>query len=269
MEESLSPQNEKNQRSSKLDAGSFVVESFYNPCAKLVKYKNLSFKEFAKIYEKIRSVEDGWKEADPSRTNQRKEWDNACYDKLCAVQAQIDIMNPNLMMDDITGETLDEYQRFLVKSGYLNSTIQNHNSYFKQILVWAHKKGYLKHGKDVVSHKTPSLKVNPPQAINFLKWDEFIRLYEHKFEPGQEHLELTRDRFCFCCVTSLRHSDLAILKKSNFDDVDNPTSFSFVSQKTADDLTIFLNDYSKELYQKYKDIPSPNGLLFPPNQTRR
>ena len=242
----------------------FVIESFYDPCAKLVKYKNLSFQEFAKIYVKVRSEEDGWKKADMSVPNQQKEWDNACYDKLCAVQTQIKIMNPDLMMDDITGSTLDEYQKFLIKKGYLNNTIQNHISYFKQILVWAYNRGYLKHGKDVVSHKTPSLKINPPQAVYFLKWDEFKRLYDYKFEPGQEHLELTRDRFCFCCTTSLRHSDLEILKKSYFDDVDNPTSFSFVSQKTADDLTIFLNDYSKELYLKYKDVESPNGLLFPP-----
>ena len=247
----------------------FVIESFYDPCAKLVKYKNLSFQEFAKVYVKIRSEEDGWKKANSSAPNQKKEWDNACYDKLCAVQTQINLMNPDLMMDDITGSTLDEYQKFLVKKGYYNNTIQNHISYFKQILVWANDRGYLKHGKEVVSHKTPKLKINPPQAVNFLKWDEFKRLYEHKFEPGQEHLELTRDRFCFCCATSLRHSDLCILKKSYFDDVDNPTSFSFVSQKTADDLTIFLNDYSKELYLKYKDVPTPDGLLFPPKSNQK
>ena len=94
-------------------------------------------------------------------------------------------------------------------------------------------------------------------------------MFNHKFAPGQEHLELTRDRFCFCCATSLRHSDLEILKKSNFDDPDNPTSFTFVSKKTHDDLTIFMNDYSREIYNKYKDIPTPNGLLFPPKSNQK
>ena len=56
--------------------------------------------------------------------------------------------------------------------------------------------------------------------------EEDLKGYE--FEEGEEHLELTRDRFCFACATSLRHSDLEILKKSDFDDPDNPSSFSFV-----------------------------------------
>ena len=51
--------------------------------------------------------------------------------------------------------------------------------------------------------------------------------------------------------------------------MDNPTSFTFVSQKTADNLTFFLNDYSKELYLKYKDIPSPDDLLFPPKSNQK
>lgn len=84
----------------------YVIESFYDPCAKLVKYKNLSFQEFAKVYVKVRSEEEGWKKADMTAPNQQKEWDNACYDKLRAVQSQITLMNPNLMMDDITGVPL-------------------------------------------------------------------------------------------------------------------------------------------------------------------
>ena len=70
-----------------------------------------------------------------------------------------------------------------------------------------------------------------------------------------KHLELIRDRFCFACATSLKHSDMEILRKADFDDYENPTSFSFVSKKTHDSLTIFLNKYSKSLYLKYRDIP--------------
>ena len=130
----------------------FVIESYYDPCVKLVKHKNLSFLEFAKIYVQVRSEEEYWKKAESTSRNQRKEWDNACYDKLRAVQTQISVMNPDLKMDDITASTLDEYQNFLIKKGYLNSTIQNHNSYFKQILAWAYERGYLKHGKEVMAH---------------------------------------------------------------------------------------------------------------------
>lgn len=151
----------------------------------------------------------------------------------------------------------------------MNSTIENHMSYFKQILKWANDKGYLKHGDNVLKHKTKKLEQSKPKAVNYLKWEEFEQLYNYKFGEGEEHLELTRDRFCFACATSLRHSDLEILKKADFDDFENPDSFSFISKKTHDSLTIFLNKYSRELYQKYKDIPTRDGLLFPPKSNQK
>lgn len=30
-----------------------------------------------------------------------------------------------------------------------------------------------------------------------------------------------------------------------------------------------MNDYSREIYNKYKDIPTPNGLLFPPKSNQK
>ena len=247
----------------------YVIASFYDPCVQLVKEKNLTFEDFAKVYVEVRSKEERWKLSDMKQMNQRKVWDHPSFDKLSAVQTQVKKMNPNLLMDNITGETLDEYQNFLIMEGYKNTTIENHISYFKQILKWANKKGYLKHGDEVLKHKTPKLEQSKPKAVNYLQWEEFEKMYNYKFDEGEEHLELTRDRFCFACVTSLRHSDMEILKKADFDDYDNPTSFSFVSKKTHDSLTIFLNKYSKELYLKYRDIPTKDGLMFPPKSNQK
>ena len=247
----------------------FVIASFYDPCVQLVKEKNLTVQDFAKVYEDVRGKEEHWKPCIKRHFNQKRDWLHPSYDKLIQVQTQVKKMNPNLLMDDITGSTLDEYQNFLIEEGYKNNTIDNHLSYFKQILKWANEKGYLKHGDEVLKHKTPKLEQSKPKAVNFLTWDEFEKLYNYKFSEGEENLELTRDRFCFACVTSLRHSDMVILKKADFDDYDNPTSFSFVSKKTHDSLTIFLNKYSKELYQKYKDIPTRDGLMFPPRSNQK
>jgi len=256
-------------RGEKQDWMDYVISSFYDPCVKLVKEKNLTFNEFAKVYVEVRSKEEHWKPSKMGHFNQKKFWDNPAFDKLSAVQTQLNIMNPNLLMDNITGSTLDEYQNFLVREGFLNSTIRNHMCYIRQILKWAGQRGYLKHGNEVLEHKTTKLEESKPKAVNFLKWDEFEQLYNYKFKKGEEHLELTRDRFCFACVTSLRHSDMEILKKADFDDKDNPTSFSFVSKKTHDSLTIFLNKYSRELYNKYKDIPTRDGLMFPPKSNQK
>ena len=247
----------------------FVIASFYDPCVKLVRNNNLTFDEFAKIYVEVRSKEEHWKPSTMGHFNKKKVWDNPSFDKLSAVQTQVHRMNPKLMMDEITAATLDEYQNFLVEEGFLNSTVENHMSYFKQILRWADEKGYLKHGKDVLNHKTAKLEQTKPKATNFLTWEEFEQLFYYEFKPEESHLELTRDRFCFCCATSLRHSDLQILKKADFDNADNPTSFTFVSKKTHDELTIFLNKYSKSIYQKYKDIPTKDGLAFPPKSNQK
>lgn len=262
----LEKMNTKDERQEWMD---YVIASFYDPCVQLVKEKNLTFDEFAKIYVEVRSKEEHWKLSDMKQMNQKKVWDNPIFDKLSAVQTQVKKMKTNLLMDNITGSTLDEYQNFLIMEGYKNNTIDNHLSYFKQILKCAKERGYLKHGEDVLKHKTPKLEQSKPKAVNYLKWEEFEKMYNYKFSEGEEHLELTRDRFCFACVTSLRHSDMEILKKADFDDFDNPTSFSCVSKKTHDSLTIFLNKYSKELYMKYRDIPTKDGLMFPPKSNQK
>lgn len=249
-------------KSEKQDWVEYAVASFYDPAVKLQKVKNLTFKEFAKIYCKVRSQEEEWPLAKRSNKNQKKKWEHPSYDKLSAVQTQVNRMNDHLKMADITAETLDQYQAFLIKKGYKNSTVENHVSYFKQILKWAYEKGYLKHGKDVIDHKTPALKLAPQKAIIYLKWDEFEKLYNYEFPDDKKHLELTRDRFCFCCLTSLRQSDLDILRRANFDNPEDPTKFTFISKKTNDGLTIFLVPEAKELYMKYLDIPT-DGLAFP------
>ena len=246
-----------------------VIESFFDPCIKLTRIKNLTFDEFAKIYVEVRSKEEHWKPAPNSHINRKKLWQHPSFDKLSAVQSQVHKMTPKLLMDKITGATLDEYQNFLVSEGYNNKTIENHMSYFKQILKWAYEKGYLKYGKDVMEHKIKKLKIAKPTPFNYLTWDEFLQFYNYEFDELEKDLELARDRFCFCCATSLRHSDLGLLKKSNFDNPDNPTSFTIVSKKTDDALTIPLNEYSRSIYMKYKDKDSDNGLLFPKKSNQK
>ena len=259
-ERGLEEMTDKKDRQEWID---FVIESFYDPSVKLTRIKNLTFEQFAKIYVEVRSKEEHWKPAKNSHRNRKKLWEHPSFDKLSAVQSQVRIMNPNLLMDKITGATLDEYQHFLISEGYNNKTIENHISYFKQILKWAYEKGYLKYGKDVMEHKVRGLKIPPPTPYNYLDWDEFLQFYNCEFDELEKDLELARDRFCFCCATSLRHSDLVLLKKAHFDNPDDPKSFTIVSKKTIDAPTICLNKYSKALYMKYKDRETEKGLLFP------
>ena len=130
-EQELEKMTDKKDRQEWID---FVIESFFNPCVKLTRIKNLTFDEFSKIYVEVRSKEENWKPAKNSHKNRKKLWEHPSFDKLSAVQSQLQKMNPKLLMDKITGETLDEYQNFLVGEGYNNKTIENHMSYFGQIL---------------------------------------------------------------------------------------------------------------------------------------
>ena len=96
----------------------YVIDSFYDPCVKLIGNKKLTFEEFSKIYVEVRSREENWKLAKKGQVNKKKMWDNPSFDKLSAVQTQVLKMNPHLLMADITEKTLDEYQAFLIKEGY-------------------------------------------------------------------------------------------------------------------------------------------------------
>jgi integrase len=99
---------------------------------------------------------------------------------------------------------------------------------------------------------------------DYLTWDEFMAFYNHQFDEYDKNLELARDIFCFACATSLRNRDLEALSKTCFDTPDDPTSFTFVCKKTGENTKIYLNEWSKSIYMKYKDMPTQNGLLFPP-----
>ena len=57
-----------------------------------------------------------------------------------------------------------------------------------------------------MEHKVKALKIPPPTPFNYLNWDEFLLFYNCEFDELEKDLELARDRFCFCCATSLRHT---------------------------------------------------------------
>lgn len=60
----------------------YTVATYYDPAVRLTKVKNLTFKEFAEVYCKIRSQEEEWPLAKRSSVNQKKKWNHPSYDKL-------------------------------------------------------------------------------------------------------------------------------------------------------------------------------------------
>ena len=93
----------------------------------------------------------------------------------------------------------------------------------------------------------------------YLEWSELMQVYNHNFLPHLDNLARVRDVFCFCCFTSLRYSDVANLRRSNVFD----GYISITTVKTSDTLKIELNDYSKEILDRYKDTVFEKDLALP------
>lgn len=137
-----------------------------------------------------------------------------------------------------------------------NTTIAKNLKIFKWFMNWATRKGYNKN----LAYKdyNPELKgTTRNQKIIFLTWEELMHLYT--VELKKNYLVQVRDVFCFCCFTGLRYSDVHNLKHSNIKD----STIEITTIKTEDPLIIDLNQYSKAILDKYKDMPFEEDRCLP------
>ena len=77
-----------------------------------------------------------------------------------------------------------------------------------------------------------------------------------------KNLEKIRDVFLFQCFTGLRHSDVYNLKKANVKE----SYIEVTTIKTSENLIIELNQQSKKILEKYKDIEGEKALPVISNQ---
>ncbi|MDD2286825.1 MAG: phage integrase SAM-like domain-containing protein [Paludibacter sp.] len=189
-------------------------------------------------------------------------WSERTYKHFKTIKNHLVAFDPKLTMD-LTEDDMYNFMHYLQtlrskvyadSRGLSNNTISKYISKFRWFLRWANKKGY--YTGDLHLTFKPKLS-NTQRTIVYLKWDELINLFYHEFKT--ESLAQVRDVFCFCCFTSLRYSDVANLKKS---DIHNDY-ISIVTKKTHEQLRIELNDYSKEILNKYKDASFKNNLALP------
>lgn len=165
--------------------------------------------------------------------------------------------NPNMDISLICEDTLNSFTQYLISLKFRNETIQKKISMSKWFFRWLISKEYLSN-ISFTTYKSHLKKSN--KTIVFLTWDELMRVYNHQFDAP--YLDRVRDVFCFCCFSSLRYSDVYALKKT---DVYND-AIHIVTQKTNDKITIELNDYTKEILAKYKDLKGDKALPVISNQ---
>jgi integrase len=184
-------------------------------------------------------------------------WTHATYEKFAAVKNHLTNFNPAITFEYFDEFGLNEYVYFLRDVKNLrNSTIGKLLGFLKWFLRWSMRKGY-NNNMAFESYK-PKLK-NTQKKVIFLTWDELNRLRNYQILESKKYLERVRDVFLFCCFTGLRHSDVYNLKRSDIKE----NHIEVTTIKTADNLIIELNNHSKIILDKYKDVAFEHDKALP------
>ncbi len=184
-------------------------------------------------------------------------WTYATQQKFASVRNHLLEFDERLSFDRLTENKLNDYVTFLrdIKD-MRNSTIGKQIGFLKWFLRWSVKKGY----NNELSFQTfkPKLK-NTQKKVIFLDWEELTQLRNYQVPENKQYLDRVKDVFVFQCFTGLRYSDVYNLRRSDL----KGDHIEITTVKTADSLTIELNNYSCSILEKYKDIHFPDGKVLP------
>lgn len=184
-------------------------------------------------------------------------WTDATYEKFQVMEKHLRDFNENLTLNGLDTKGLNDYVYFLQdKLDMRNSTIGKQLDFVKWFLKWALNKGFHTN-KDYQTFK-PKLKTTQKKIV-FLTPAEIEKVRECRIPAGLSHLERVRDVFLFCCFTGLRYSDAYNLKRSDVKD----GHIEVTTIKTADSLIIELNNQSKAILDKYKDMDFEEDKALP------
>ena len=187
----------------------------------------------------------------------QNDWTNSTYEKFAAVKNHLTNFREGLTFEFFDERGLNDYVGYLrdVKE-MRNTTIGKQLSFLKWFLRWAYKKGV--HQNNAYDSYKPKLKSTQKKII-FLTWDELNRLREFKIPSNKQALERVRDVFLFQCFTGLRYSDVFNLRRSDIKD----DHIEVTTVKTSDSLIIELNNHSKAILDKYKDVAFEDDKVLP------
>ncbi len=184
-------------------------------------------------------------------------WTDSTFEKFAAVKNHLTNFREGLTFEFFDERGLNDYVGYLrdVKE-MRNTTIGKQLSFLKWFLRWAFKKGV--HQNNAYDSYKPKLKSTQKKII-FLTWDELNRLREFKIPSNKQALERVRDVFLFQCFTGLRYSDVFNLRRSYI----KGDHIEVTTVKTSDSLIIELNNHSKAILDKYKDVAFEDDKVLP------
>ncbi|KAA6309779.1 Tyrosine recombinase XerC, partial [termite gut metagenome] len=179
------------------------------------------------------------------------------YEKFASVKNHLLAFDKDIQFNDWNEFRLTDYVNYLrAEKKMRNSTIDNQLDFLRWFLRWAVEKGYSENR--AFDAFKPKLKTTQKKVI-FLTWEELNRLREYPIPESKKYLERVRDIFLFCCFTGLRYSDVFNLRRSDV----KSGHIEVTTVKTADSLTIELNNHSKTILEKYKDATFENDKALP------
>lgn len=187
----------------------------------------------------------------------QNDWTDSTYEKFAAVKNHLTNFREGLTFEFFDERGLNDYVGYLrdVKE-MRNTTIGKQLSFLKWFLRWAFKKSV--HQNNAYDNYKPKLKSTQKKII-FLTWDELNRLREFKIPSNKQALERVRDVFLFQCFTGLRYSDVFNLRRSDI----KGDHIEVTTVKTSDSLIIELNNHSKAILDKYKEVAFENDKVLP------
>ena len=187
----------------------------------------------------------------------QNDWTDSTYEKFAAVKNHLMNFRDELTFDFFNEKGLNDYVTYLrdVKE-MRNSTIGKQLSFLKWFLRWAFKKGL--HQNNAYDSYKPKLKSTQKKII-FLTWEELNKLREFEIPAAKQALDRVRDVFLFQCFTGLRYSDVFNLRRSDI----KGDHIEVTTVKTSDSLIIELNNHSKAILDKYKDVVFEDDKALP------
>lgn len=185
---------------------------------------------------------------------------DSTYAKLKTIKTILKEFDSELLLNGVTKEKLDHYVQYLINErGLQNTTIKKNLTFVKTFLKYCDSRKLI--DTDWKTH-TVELKTIVGKNVVFLDMQEFERVYNLEFPENKRYLERARDVFTFQCLTSLRYSDVAKLKKT---DIVDDYLYS-VTEKTDTVLKIPLNEKAKFILTKYDHLVGEQVLPVQSNQ---
>jgi integrase len=189
--------------------------------------------------------------------SKRNNWANNTFKKFTTLRTNLLSYKQNITLQEIDLPFIQGFYHYITSvKKFRNSTNKSLLKSLTWFLRWATKNGYYEGN----AHTLFSAKLkgaDNTQAIYYLTWNELMQMCDT--EMPTTYLEQVRDVYVFCCFTSLRYSDVYELKKNDIHD----NYILITTQKTNTEVKIELNDYSRDILNKYKEAVLPNNKALP------